>query len=149
VIFLSRTERAEGASRPASFHAGCSHPERGISVGLPSDFISSHRGTQRAQRHAVDCSAPININHTSYFTSYFMLQTSCFVSSHRATQRTRSFVIFVRRSMPVNAKYKETQQAASLRGRSRHASSFGCLPDVKFLFGTDFATDGHCRTDQH
>ena len=28
-------------------------------------------------------------------------------------------------------------------------TSFRRLPDVKFLFGTDFAADGHCRTNQH
>ena len=145
MIFLSRTERAEGASRPASFHAGCSHPERGISVGLPSDFISSHRGTQRAQRHAVDCSAPININHTSYFTSYFMLQTSCFVSSHRA-HREHGVLL-----------YSCADQCRSLRNTKRRSRlrlyvdepSFRCLPDVKFLLGTDFAADRDRRTNQH
>jgi len=80
-----------------------------------------------------------------------------FLLAQRA-QRTRSFVIFVRRCMPVNAKYKRRSvlrlyeydfQLPLQTSNVLLPTSFGCLPDVKFLLGTDFATDRDGRTNQH
>gem|GEM_PF-5860447 len=87
------------------------------------------------QRDAAGCVSTTTISNFPLPTSHFLLPTSYFLLHLLAqgTQRARRhFLINVRRSMSINAKCKETQQAASLRFaivhgnsrvRSRHASN--------------------------
>jgi hypothetical protein len=161
VILLARTEGRRYASRPASFHAGCSHPERGISVGLPSDFFSSRRGRRGRRgrllivvRRSMPVVCVIFFVSRRYASRPASFHAGCshpergisvglpsdFISSHRGTQRAQRQAVDC--SAPINADQCETFEACL-------EPSFGGLPDIEALFGADFAADGHCRTNQH